>query len=185
MPVYVALLRGVNVGQNLLRMERLRELCAEMKLKNARTYVQSGNIVFEGARTSEHWRQALERRLVGETRLPVTVIVRTAAEIGEVLAANPFLQEKGIDTTKLHVTFLEQAPQKSAVEALRKLKAGPDRFTWIEKEVYLHCPEGYGQTKLSNTTIERVLGVRATTRNWNTVNKLHEMCAAGAFDDRA
>jgi uncharacterized protein (DUF1697 family) len=177
MPVYVALLRGVNVGQNLLRMERLRELCVATGLKNARTYVQSGNIVFEGARTAEHWCQALERRLVHETRLPVTVIVRTAAEIGEVLAANPFLKEKGIDTTKLHITFLAQAPQNSAVEALRKRKAEPDRFAWIEKEVYLHCPEGYGQTKLSNTAIEKTLAVRATTRNWNTVNKLYEMCA--------
>lgn len=176
MLVYVALLRGVNVGQNLLRMERLRELCVEVRLKNVRTYVQSGNIVFEGEKTAEHWCQALERRLAGETRVPVTVIVRAAAEIGNVLASNPFLKEKGLDVTKLHVTFLKEAPEKSTVEALGRLKAGPDRFQWIEKEIYLHCPEGYGRTKLSNTAIEKVLGVRATTRNWNTVNKLCEMC---------
>ena len=176
MPIYVALLRGVNVGQNLLKMERLRELCAEMRLKNVRTYVQSGNIVFEGEKTAEHWCQSLEKRLAGETRLPATVIVRTAAEIAKVLASNPFLNEKGIDATKLHVTFLKQEPEKNAVEVLGKLKAGADRFQWIEKEIYLHCPEGYGRTKLSNTAMEKVLGVRATTRNWNTVNKLHEMC---------
>jgi uncharacterized protein (DUF1697 family) len=180
MPVYVALLRGVNVGQNILRMERLRELCAEMKLKNARTYVQSGNIVFEGTKTAEHWCQALEHRLAGETRLPVTVIVKTMAEIGKVIAENPFLRERGIDVTKLHVTFLEQAPEGSTVEALGKIKAGPDRFRWIERQVYLYCPEGYGRTKLSNSAIERALAVRATTRNWNTVNKLHGMCQEGS-----
>jgi uncharacterized protein (DUF1697 family) len=177
MPIYVALLRGVNVGQNMLRMERLREMCSEMRLKNARTYVQSGNIVFEAPGTASQWSQALEAKLTGQTRLPVTVIVKTAAEIGKVLAENPFLKEKGIDTTKLHVTFLEQLPEKSAVEALRKIQAGPDRLRWLGKEIYLHCPHGYGTSKLSNRAIEKELAVRATTRNWNTVNKLHEMCA--------
>jgi uncharacterized protein (DUF1697 family) len=176
MPNYVALLRGVNVGQNMLKMERVRELCGEMGLKNARTYVQSGNLVFEAEKNAEHWCQALERRLARETRLPVTVIVKTAAEIGKVLRANPFLKEKGIDTTKLHVTFLKEVPEKSAVDALGRIKAGPDRFKWIDREIYLHCPEGYGRSKLSNTAIEKILGVRATTRNWNTVNKLDEMC---------
>ena len=176
MPRYVALLRGVNVGQNLLKMERLRELCAQIGMKNVRTYVQSGNVVFEADGAASKWAQALERKLAGETRLPVTVLVKTAAEIASVLAGNPFLKEKGIDATRLHVTFLQQAPAKGAVEALAKVKAGPDRFRWLGTEIYLHCPEGYGRSKLSNMAIEKVLGVRATTRNWNTVTKLCAMC---------
>lgn len=176
MPIYVALLRGVNVGQNILRMDRLREVCSEMRLKNVRTYVQSGNIVFKGQGSAAHCSQALERRLAGQTRLPVTVIVRTAAEMGKALAQNPFLSEKEIDTTRLHVTFLQDAPARSAVEALGKVNAGVDRFRWVAKEIYLHCPNGYGKTKLSNNVIEKVLSLRATTRNWNTVTKLHEMC---------
>lgn len=177
MAQYVALLRGVNVGQNMLRMERLRELCAEMKLKNARTYVQSGNIVFEAEGTPAKWAEGLERRLGGETRLPVTVIVRTAKEIEDVLAKNPFLKEKGIDPAKLHVTFLQDTPEKAAVERLANIKAGMDRFRWLGAEIYLHCPEGYGNSKLSNGAIEKALSLRATTRNWNTVNKLYEMCS--------
>ena len=177
MPIYVALLRGVNVGQNILRMDRLREVCSEMGLKNVRTYVQSGNVVFEGQGSATQWSQALERGLAGETRLPVTVIVRTAAEIAKVLAENPFQNSKQIDTTRLHVTFLVDAPAKSAVEALGKVKAGVDRFRWVGKQIYLHCPDGYGRTKLSNSVIEKILSLRATTRNWNTVNKLHDMCA--------
>jgi uncharacterized protein (DUF1697 family) len=102
--------------------------------------------------------------------------VRTAAEIAKVLAENPFLNRKEIDATRLHVTFLEDAPAKSAVEALGKVRAGVDRFRWVGKEIYLHCPDGYGRTKLSNTVIEKTLSLRATTRNWNTVNKLHDMC---------
>jgi len=138
--------------------------------------VQSGNLVFEGQGSAAHWSQALERKLAGETRLPVTVIVRTAAEVGRVLAENPFLSRKEIDTTKLHVTFLQDAPAKSAVEALGKVRAGVDQFRWVGNEIYLHCPGGYGRSKLSNSVIEKILSLRATTRNWNTVTKLHEMC---------
>ena len=176
MPTYVALLRGVNVGQNLLKMERLRELCAQIGMKNVRTYVQSGNVVFQAEGAASKWAQALERKLAGETRLPVTVVVKTAAEMNSVLATNPFLKEKGIDAARLHVTFLQQAPAKSAVEALAKIKAGPDRFRWLGSEIYLHCPEGYGRSKLANTAIEKVLGMRATTRNWKTIGKLCAMC---------
>jgi len=176
MAIYVALLRGVNVGQNILKMDRLREVCSAMKLRNARTYVQSGNLVFEGQGSAAHWSEALERKLAGETRLPVTVIVRTAAEMGKVLAGNPFLRGKGIDTTRLHVTFLQDAPARSAVEALGKVNAGADRFQWAGKEIYLHCPDGYGRSKLANSAIEKILSLRATTRNWNTVKKLHEIC---------
>jgi uncharacterized protein (DUF1697 family) len=177
MNCYVALLRGVNVGQNVLRMERLRELCGDLKLKNVRTYVQSGNVVFEADGMASKWAQALERKLAGETRLPVTVIVKTAADIAEVLAANPFLKEKGVDPVRLHVTFLQQAPHGAALDALARIQAGPDRLRWAGTEIYLSCPEGYGRSKLSNGTIEKVLKVRATTRNWNTVNELHRMCA--------
>jgi uncharacterized protein (DUF1697 family) len=176
MATYVALLRAVNVAQNTLRMERLGELCAELRLKNVRTYAQSGNIVFQADGSAGKWAQALQSKLAGETRLPVTVLVKTEAEITRILAKNPFLREKGIDWTKLHVTFLEQPLEKSAVEALETIKAGPDRFRWLGTEIYLHCPQGYGRSKLSNVAIERVLGVRATTRNWNTVRKLDQMC---------
>jgi uncharacterized protein (DUF1697 family) len=177
MPVYIALLRGVNVGQNVLKMDRLRALCAELGLKNVRTYVQSGNIVFEAKGSPSHWGQALERKLAGESRLAVSVIVKTASEMAKVLKDNPFLTEKGIDPGRLHVTFLQQVPPKAALPALDNLDPGSDRFKCVGQEIYLHCPNGYGTTKLTNNLFEKLLSVRATTRNWNTVNKLVEMSA--------
>jgi uncharacterized protein (DUF1697 family) len=173
---YLALLRGINVGQNMLRMERLRELCADIALGEPRTYLQSGNLVFESRQTAAGLAKALENKLVGETRLPVTVIVRSAEAISSVLEANPFLGQRSVDEAKLHITFLQRTPEKSAVEALQKIAAGADEFRWAGTEIYLHCPGGYGETKLSNGTIERFLGMRATTRNWRTVTKLCEMC---------
>lgn len=172
MPIYVALLRGVNVGRNVLKMERLRALCGELGLKSVRTYVQSGNVVFEAGRSSAHWARALEHKLAGESRLAVSVIVRNAAELRGILTENPFFRETGIDAARLHVTFLDHAPAKPALKALETLSSGPDRFHCAGTEIYLHCPDGYGRTKLSNTAFERLLGVKATTRNWNTVTKL-------------
>ena len=178
MPAFIALLRGVNVGGNTLRMERLRAACAELGAKDARTYVQSGNIVFSAPGSASRWAAALERKLVGESRLAVSVIVKTAAEMAKVVAGNPFVSEKGIDPTKLHVTFLQRAPAKAALKQLDSLSAGADRLKVAGTAIYLHCPNGYGRTKLSNTALEKALGVRATTRNWNSVNKLCDMAGA-------
>ena len=175
MATYIALLRGVNVGGNILKMDRLRELCAALGARNVRTYVQSGNIVFEAQGTASHWAQTLERKLAGESRLPASVVVRTAAEMSTVLAGNPFLKEKGIDNARLAVTFLQQAPAKPALAALGALKIGSERFHCAGKEIYLHCPDGFANAKLY--TLEKVLKQRTTSRNWNTVTKLCEMSA--------
>jgi uncharacterized protein (DUF1697 family) len=156
-------------------MDRLRELCAKLGAENPRTYVQSGNIVFEARGSAPHWAETLERRLAGESRLPVSVIVRTAAEMSAVLAGNPFLKEKGIDTARLAVTFLQQAPAKPALAALAALKIGSARFYSAGKEIYLHCPNGFADSKLY--MLDKVLKQKTTTRNWNTVTKLCEMSA--------
>jgi uncharacterized protein (DUF1697 family) len=178
MTVFVALLRGVNVGGNMLRMEKLREACRELGLDHARTYLQSGNVVFSAGQSSRYWQQTLERRLVGESRLPVSVMVRTAAELARVQAGNPFLAERGIDHARLAVTFLDRAPTKAALQALGALSAGPDRFRHDGAEIYLHCPTGFARTKLTNNAFEKVMAVRATSRNWNTVCRLAAMAAA-------
>lgn len=174
MPTYIALLRGVNVGQNLLKMERLREICTQIGAKNVRTYVQSGNVVFEGDGTAEKWTQALERRLAGETRLPVTVLVRTSAEMKRVLGGNPFVKEKGIDIRRLAVVFLQQTPSKATLEKMSAVDAHDERFHCAGREIYLHCPDGFGRAKLYG--LDKILAQRTTTRNWNTVTKLCAMC---------
>jgi uncharacterized protein (DUF1697 family) len=174
-PTFIAVLRGVNVGGNILKMDRLREICAKLGAKNPRTYVQSGNVVFEAQGRASDWAAKLEKKLAGESRLPVSIIVRTSAEISKVLAGNPFLKEKGIDTARLAVTFLQQPPAKPALAALAALEIGSERFHCAGKELYLHCPDGFANAKLY--TLGKVLKQRTTTRNWNTLIKLCEMCS--------
>jgi uncharacterized protein (DUF1697 family) len=175
---YIALLRGVNVGGNPLRMETLRNLCGELGLRNARTYVQSGNLVFEAEGAAAQWSEVLERALAGKVRLPVSVLVRTGAEMAKLVAGNPFLKERGIDPARLYVTFLKAALKNPALVALAEIEAGPDRFSASGREVFLHCPIGYGRSKLSNNVLERVLKIGATTRNWRTVTTLAAMRSA-------
>jgi len=173
MPTLIALLRGVNVGGNTLKMDRLREICKKLGAQNPRTYVQSGNVVFEAHGSASDWEAKLEKILAGECRLPPSVIARTAAKMSKVLAGNPFLKEKGIEIIRLGVTFLRQAPSQSALAALAALDLGRERYRHAGKDLYLHCPDGFGNSKLYN--LERILKQRTTTRNWNTVVKLCEM----------
>ena len=178
MPCMIALLRGVNVGSNILRMERLRECCAEIGMQKVRTYIQSGNIVFEADGGVTHWADKIQKRLLGETRLPVAVVVRTPADLKRTLEHNPFLKERGIDETRLHVTMLAENPAKSVVQSLPaqiERYCRCDRYVLADRDIYLHCPNGYGQSKLTNGLFEKFLNVRATTRNWNTMNKLLAM----------
>lgn len=184
MAIYIALLRAVNVGQNVIKMERLRELWSQCGCKNVTTYIQSGNVVFEAEGSPANWSQAIEQRLAGETRLPVSVILRTPAELKGIIARNPFLREKGFDCSRLYVTFLGGASGKDALKKLSAVNAGGDQFRLSGKEVYLYCPEGYGRSKLSNAALERALSVKATTRNWNTVNKLDEIASSSSAAKR-
>jgi uncharacterized protein (DUF1697 family) len=178
MPTYVALLRGINVGRNLLKMERLRELCAEIGMKKARTYVQSGNVVFEAGGDASKWAQTLEGKLAGETRLPVTVLVRTAAEMKRVLAGNPFAKEKGIDFARVGVVFLHAVPSEETLNKMRAVDIGNERFHCAGREIYIHCPDGFARTKLYS--LDKILAQQTTTRNWNTVTKLCAMCGSPA-----
>ncbi len=177
MAAYIAMLRGVNVtGHNTIKMEVLRGLCQGLGFRNVETYVQSGNIVFQALLENP---EAISKR-IGETVLrsfgfDTPVIVRTSKEMRNVIGNNPFLKEKGIDSSKLHVTFLSETAQKGSEKKLETLATNPDRFYPASHEIYLYCPGGYGRTRLSNNAIEKALSVEATTRNWKTTNTLFEM----------
>jgi uncharacterized protein (DUF1697 family) len=178
---YVALLRGINVGgHKAVKMDQLRNAFEALGFEDVTTYVQSGNVVFNAfTKASENLSKKIEEKVLREFDISVPVTVKTAGEVNDVIRNNPFLQEKGIDLSKLHVTFLSHAPEKTALKMLDVIANAPDQFRSSGKEIYLYCPNGYGVTKLSNNALEKVLSVRATTRNWKTVNRLHEMTLGG------
>ena len=171
------MLRGINVtGHNTIKMQDLRTLCNKLGYRNVQTYVQSGNIVFEATKgIPATLSNQISKGIHDAYGFDVPVFIRTSEEMQRIISANPFLKEKDIDPSKLHVTFLSETPQTDSLRNLGKVSAGPDRFHAVRNEIYLYCPDGYGRTKLSNTMIEKTLSVGATTRNWRTSNTLLEM----------
>jgi uncharacterized protein (DUF1697 family) len=173
---YVALLRGINLGsRNKVSMADLRALLEALGAEDVATYVQSGNAVFKSEiGSAAELGGAIEKAIRRDLGLDVSVLLRTKAQIGKVVGGNPFA-EAAKDPTKVHVTFLDDAP--SRVRELEAKDFAPDEFRVAGREVYLHCPNGYGRSKLNNAYLEKQLGVAATTRNWRTVAKLAELAA--------
>lgn len=178
MPTYIALLRSINVvGKNMIKMPELIKALEKGGFKEVRTYIQSGNVIFEAAEESCQTLEERIREIVTKNLgLTLQVIVLTPQELSEVISNSPFTRRAGIDLTKLHVTFLDRDPDPAKTEKLLTYKYPPDELIIIGKAVYVHCPEGYGRTKLHNTFIEKKLDANATSRNWNTCLKLEELC---------
>ncbi len=168
------MLRGINVvGKKIVRMEHVRASFEALEFGRVRTYVQSGNVIFEAVRASpDDLSKAIAEKISEDFGFPIPVVVRTSDEIGKVVGGNPFLNERGLDHSKLHITFLAALPPKDAKERMDALNAHIDQFRIRGREIYLYCPDGYGRTKLSNNAIEKALSVGATTRNWKTVSTL-------------
>ncbi|HYK53275.1 MAG TPA: DUF1697 domain-containing protein [Candidatus Eremiobacteraceae bacterium] len=171
---YIALIRGINVANTQISMERLRKLCAACGFEDVQTYIQSGNVVFSSGENAASCSKALAARLQRELGKPIAVLVRSARDLARIVTKNPFLKGKGVETARVHVAFLAEKPKADRLKALEAVDWGHDRFHYSGKDLYLHCPDGFGRSKLA-TTFERMLGVGATVRNWNTVSKLLEM----------
>ena len=172
---YVALLRGINVGGHAkVAMAELRATFVDMGFTDATTYIQSGNVVFTASGSATRARSVIEKGLETRFGLGITVVVRTRPQLSEIIGHNP-LAGGGRDPAKLHVTFLAAAPTSSRLSTLDPDGFLPDEFRVAGAEVYVHCPNGYGRTKLNNAFFERSLGVAATTRTLRTVTTLADM----------
>jgi uncharacterized protein (DUF1697 family) len=171
------MLRAVNVGgHNKIKMEALRALYESMKLREAQTYVQSGNVIF---RTDERDIALLTKRIEDGIERKFgfrpNVILRTAAEMREVIARNPFAKRRGIEPSKLLVTFLGSDPGAEAREKILQIKCDPEELRIKGREPYIYFPNGIGRSKLSWAGLEKTLKTPGTARNWNSVTKMLEM----------
>jgi uncharacterized protein (DUF1697 family) len=163
----VALLRGINVaGHNRLPMAELRSIAEGLGFEDARTHVQSGNLVFDTALDSADAGERLRRALDGETGADIDVVTRTSAEWGDVIDRNPFRDLAAEDGKLVHVTFLDGAPGPVDVDPD---SFGSEAFALDGREVFMSLPGGIGRSRLA-AALDRALADRArTTRNWNTV----------------
>jgi len=175
MPVFLSILRGINVsGHRKVPMVELKTLYEELNFKNITTYIQSGNVVFNASNGKDLSKQ-IEQKISKKYNFDVPIIIRTVDEMQNVLNNNPFLKSKNIDLEKLHITYLADNPLSENLDKIKTYNYEPDLFHIIGKEIYLYCPNGYGNTKLNNAFFENKLKVTATTRNWRTTNELFKI----------
>ena len=174
---YVALLRGINVGgNNMLPMKDLAAMFEKAGCADVRTYIQSGNVIFRAdADVAARIPDVIAKGIAARSKIKIPVVVRTAADLRRVAEKNPFLR-RGVDVDKLHVVFLAAKPASAALSALDPKRSPPDEFAAEGGEVFLHCPNGYGRSKLSNAYFDAKLATTSTVRNWRTVLKLLELC---------
>ncbi len=180
MPTFVILLRAVNVGSTgKLPMADFRKLLAASGCTNVETYIQSGNAVVDAKGSAASLAKTVAAALEKLMGSPVPVLVRTHAEIDRVIANNPFAVEAAADGARVHAVFLSAAPPATKAKELEqivaKYPARRDRYHLAGGTLYLHLPDGAAESKFTAQTVDRVLGVTATARNWNTVLKLHAM----------
>jgi len=171
----IALLRAVNVGGRKLLMAELRQFAADLGLEAPRTLIQSGNLVFGSSAGDAELESLLEREMLARLGLATDFIVRGPEEWRALIAANPHLDMARDDPGHLMVMVLKSAPGEAEVEALKAWIPGREVVEAVGRQLYITYPDGAGESKLTNTAIERRLGVRGTARNWNTVTKLAAM----------
>jgi uncharacterized protein (DUF1697 family) len=177
MPVMISMLRGVNVGgHHKIKMDALRTLYVSLKLEEPRTYVQSGNVIF---RTNEKNLSQLAKKIQDGIERTFgfrpEVILRTTDELRKAIAASPFASRRNLEPGKILVTFLAGEPAPEAHATLDGFKSYPEELHLKGRELYIYFPNGAGKSKLPWSSVERLVKVTGTARNWNSVTKMLEM----------
>lgn len=175
--VYLALLRGVNVGgKGALPMAELREALKGFGARRVETYLQSGNAVFRHAGDAAELPRRLGEAVGARRGLAPQVLLLKLEELEALLAANPFPEAEAEPQT-LHLYLLAAPPAAPDLAALARLARPSERFRLVGRAFYLHAPEGVGRSQLA-AQAERRLGVSATARNWRTMAALLALARA-------
>ena len=156
-------------------MGDLRTMLESLGYEDVRTHLQSGNAIFSAGSGKD---ATLERNISAAIKatfgMEVAVLVRTAAEIASVVDANPFIA-RGADTSELHATFLAAAPPAAKIAAVDGDASVPDEFAVGDRVIYVRLRNGVMGSRLPDW--DKVLGIRTTTRNWNTTTRLRDLTA--------
>jgi uncharacterized protein (DUF1697 family) len=180
MKTFIALLRGINVsGHKKIKMAELREQLNKAGLTNVQTYIQSGNIVFNSDQNSTSKLQALiHKTILDGFGFDVPTTLLTLDYLVQANQNNPYSKEAEEKGNQAFITFLSQEPEQERIELLRSIDYSPDVYHIDKTNIYLYCPNGAANSKISNNLFENKLKVSATTRNFKTVWKLIEMASA-------
>ncbi len=177
MHTFICLLRGINVsGQKKIKMVDLKASFEGLGFTDVFTYIQSGNVVFKSSESdSKKLENTIHQMLLDDFGFDVTVIVLTPEEIQHVVKNNPFEKDVTKDPKKFYVVFLQEQPLQEHIDVLATYDYSPEEYILDNKLIYFYAANGTHKAKMSNNFFESKLKVKASTRNWRTVNKLVEL----------
>jgi uncharacterized protein (DUF1697 family) len=175
MNIYIALFRGINVGgKSSLPMKELVAILADLGAVRVKTYIQSGNAIFQIAEENAFQLSNLISKEVDQRRgFAPHVLVLTLAGIEKAMAENPFHAAES-EPSNLHLGFLASKPENVNLAKLESLRKASEKYHLTDRVFYLYAPEGVGKSRLA-TNSEKILGVPMTDRNWKTVQKIREL----------
>lgn len=179
-PTYITFFRGINVGGNyILPMKELVGVLESLGLINVRTYIQSGNAIFQSKVSDTSQLAAKISAAIRKSHgfAPHVFLLEVAA-LRDIIKANPFPEAEAQGNT-LHFNFLDDVPSAPDMAGIEKLSATSECYELKGNVFYMFAPDGIGRSKLM-VKLERLLGVPITSRNWNTVRKLMEMAEDNA-----
>lgn len=176
MGVYIALLRGINVGgNNKLLMKDLTVLFEKAGCKKVVTYIQSGNVVFEADdKTAKTIAETMNKAVLKAFKIDVPFVIRDLGSFKKAVKASPYSSKK-VDPKLVHVGFLKDKPSADKVADLEPGKFAPDEFQLIGQELHYLFPKGVGKSKMTSQYFDSRLKTIVTLRNWNTVLELLRM----------
>ncbi|MGC2166259.1 MAG: DUF1697 domain-containing protein [Gallionella sp.] len=179
MKTYIALFRGINVGgKNILPMRELVSVLGGLGLKNIKTYIQSGNAIFRSSNShAAELAAKISAAIKASHGFEPHVLLLDAAALDKAIKDNPYAEAA---PNTLHLNFLADIPRKPDMQALEKIKCASERFHLAKQVCYLHAPDGIARSKLA-ASMERLLGVAMTSRNWNTVRNLKSIMDGDEF----
>lgn len=177
MTVYLAFLRGINVGgHKLIKMADLRGLLEAMGLTHVQTYIQSGNILFKSEEESDLLKQKIEEKISTAYGFSVPVILRTSTDLYKVIDTCPFSTDNVAEGESIHLALLAEQPSKESVNQLHQFQSEQDEFYIEGTEIYLHFRQSFRNSKLA-VRVQKI-DMHLTLRNWKTVKKLEELARA-------
>jgi len=171
---YISLLRGINVGgHKKILMKDLKELYESLSFENVKTFIQSGNVIFETNEAIEDSIVKIEKAISHKYGFEVPVQIREVHDFEHIIKTCPFTKLDLAEGTRVMITFLDALPTQENIEELTTYVHEPEMLEVVGREVYLYCPDGYGKTKLNNNFLEKKLKVAATTRDWKSVMRIN------------
>ncbi len=161
-------------GHNSIKMNELSLLFKSLGLRENKTYIQSGNVIFkaDGKHSENELAKLIEEEIERKYSYKIPSMIRNIDDLKSLFRINPYLAEPDFEPSKMAVIFLHDELSESQADKMININYPPDKYQLSDKEIFIYCPNGFGRTKLYTNFFEGKMGVTGTARNWKTITTI-------------